>query len=120
MEPTQQLHHRFRHQNLLASPLFRLPTELALKILEHAVEPDDESLPSPRSGPTLLVLTPICHELQNIGMNTPLLWSTVDFVPIKTLTTERQWPNADRDRRETVWTQLEGHTFNGRSPLPCV
>ena len=73
MEPTQKLHHRlFRNQNLLASPLLRLPTELVLKILEHAVEPDDESLPLPRSGPTLLVLTAICHELQNIGMNTPL------------------------------------------------
>ena len=88
MEPAQQLHHRlFRHQNLLASPLFRLPTELVLKIFEHAVEPDNNNLPSPRSGPTLLVLTAICHELQNIGRNTPLLWSTIDSVLIKTLTT---------------------------------
>ena len=51
-------------------------------------------------------------------MNAPLLWSLVDFVLTKTLTTEKQSPNADRDRRsEAVWTQLEDRTFDSLRSL---
>ena len=81
--------------NLLASPLFRLPTELLLKIFVHAIEFDEVDQPlslfndseifdrynSPSSDEhcsTLFVLTAICHHLRGIGIDSPQLWGTVD------------------------------------------
>ena len=38
---SRDLYHRRHHRNSLVSPLLRLPTELVIKILEHATERDD-------------------------------------------------------------------------------
>lgn len=83
MEPS--LRHSFHLQwrrNFLASPLLRLPTELILEIFAHAIGLDegdqpslnyDNSSSSDKSGPTLLVLTSICHQLREIGIASPQL-----------------------------------------------
>ena len=76
--------HLRRLRNFLASPLLRLPTELVLKIFVHTTEPDDDASDSDSSsssndGPTLLVLTASCHQLREMGITCPGLWSTVDL-----------------------------------------
>jgi hypothetical protein len=73
-----------RHQNFMASPLLRLPSELILKIFEHAIEPDDDgdndnnsddgSSPTPSDNYlVLLALIAICHKLRKVGITTPHL-----------------------------------------------
>lgn len=110
-------HHQRRFQNLLSSPLLRLPTELIINISEHTIESDDDlsigderddgdfsdddsdggyvyncGLPAPESSLTSpLVLTAICYKLRKIGMATPHLWGTVNlnFPRLATLFLER-------------------------------
>jgi len=119
-----RLYHLRRRRNFQASPLLRLPTELILKIFEHAVE-----LGGDDDVPTLLLLTAICHQLREIGTASPQLWSTIDLItpPIATLFLERcdydprilisprsapQRRPVKNQAREAVWEQLEGRTFN--------
>ena len=139
-ESTLQLScHLRRHRNFLASPLLRLPTELVLKIFAHATEPDDDdaldsdSSSSSNDGPTLLVLIAICHQLREIGMTCPGLWSTVDLTipPLAELFLERcdydphilikslsasEWRRSmylvANPRREAAWERLEGRALN--------
>ena len=122
--------HLSRRRNLLASPLLRLPTELILKIFTHAIEPDgdeddDHSL-------LLLVLTAICHQLREMGIASPQLWSTVDLTTplIAEVFLERcnydphtliKSPSAceglfvypaKNPRRDALLEKLQGRTFN--------
>ena len=54
------------------SPFLRLPAELIVKIFECAIEHDSNSSSLlSECGPTLLILTPICQELRNIGITVP-------------------------------------------------
>jgi len=143
----RSLCHLRRRRNFLASPLLRLPTELVLNIFERAIEPGDDkdddddglllsvyfcSSLSPDARPTLFVVTAICHQLREIGIASPQLWSTVDLTtpPIATLFLERckydpriliKSPSPSERRSiytvknpamEVVWEQLEGHTFS--------
>ena len=78
----QRLYHLPCRRNFLASSLLRLPTELILRIFEHAIELKDEDDDSPSSVQacrTLLVIVGICFELRKIGMTTHYLWSIVDL-----------------------------------------
>jgi len=132
--------HPSRRRNLLASPLLRLPTELVLEVFAHVIElydngynfDDDYRRPHDR---TLFVLTAICHQLREVGITSPRLWSSVDFttIPIAELFLERcnydphiflikesgpRQPRAAHDpRRGAVWEKLEGRTFNNLRSL---
>ena len=118
-----------RRRNLLTSPLFRLPTELILKIFERTIEIEPEG-----ESPALLVLTAVCHRLREIGIDTPQLWSTVDltYPSLAELFLERckydphtlrKFPTANEMesmylaagvtfRRGAVWGELEGRPLN--------
>ena len=125
---TQSSSHPRRYPNSPTSSLLRLPTELILKIFEHAIESE--------SG-LLLILTSICRELREIGVTAPYLWSTVclaipllgelflercNYDPhtliVSRSTRERQHPHKNWDpRRETVWLRLEGCAFKNLRSL---
>ena len=123
--------HLRRRNNFLASSFLRLPTELILKIFVHAID-----LGRPLShNDSPLVLTAICHQLREVGITFPQLWSTVDF--ITPLTTElylercKYDPHillamesrftlycpAEDQKWEAVWEKLEGRTFNNLHSL---
>src|ERR1700753_1188201 len=125
-------------RNSVTSPLLRLPAELIVKIFEHAIEHDSNSSSLfSDSGPTVFVLTAICQDVRNIGITAPLLWSTVDLTiptlaelflqrcnyvprPLKRLRSAREkraGATFQDPRREAVWTQLEGRTFNNLRAL---
>jgi hypothetical protein len=115
------LHHLIhlrRWRNFLASPLFRLPTELILKIFAHAVELDDLFW---------LALTAVCHWLREILISSSQLWSAVGFVSVRFanlflercnfdphalfVTDSKISPGADAER-EMLWEELEGRTMS--------
>lgn len=92
MESTlyRSIHLRWR-RNFLASPLLRIPTELIPKIFIRAIaldEDDSSSLDDDNASsmdigrPILLVLTATCHQLREVGMASPQLWSTIDFTTL--------------------------------------
>ena len=129
----QRLCHLRQRRNFLASPLLHLPTELILKVFVHAIALDDDgSAFPPDNGPTLLVLIATCHQLREIGIASPQLWSTVDLTipPIAELFLERchydprtliKCRSVSERRsmylvsgpgREAVWDRLEGRTLN--------
>jgi len=139
-ESTLQLScHLRRHRNFLTSPLLRLPTELVLKIFAHATEPDDnddtsdsDSSSSSDDSQTLLALTATCHQLREIGIASPGLWSTVNLTipPLAELFLERcnydphilikslsaserrsRYP-VRNPSREAAWERLEGRALN--------
>ena len=108
-----------RRRNLLTSPLFRLPTELILKIFELAIEIEPE-----KKMPVAFTLTAVCHQLREIGIASPQLWDTVDltYPSLAELLLERckydprvlvmSRGRGSLIRREAVWEQLGGRTFN--------
>ena len=127
--------HLSRRRNLLASPLFRLPTELILKIFAHAIDNDDDGHGDSHDnhGPSLLTLTAICHQLREAGIASPQLWGTIDLTTaplIAELFLERckydphtliKFPSASEDllvyptknpRRDALLEKLQGHTFD--------
>lgn len=147
IEPTA-LHrsiHLRRRNNLLASPLFRLPTELILKIFVHVIDLDGPPLPDNDCPLSPLVLTAICHQLREVGITFPQLWSTAKFITpqITELYLERckydphiilvtdpsrftfcdlfrpPVPHcpAKAQRWDAVWEKLEGRTFNNLHSL---
>ena len=126
----QRLYHLRRRRNFLASPLLRLPTELILRIFEHAVELGDEDDDSPSSMQacrTLLVIVGICYELRKIGMTTHYLWSIIDLTTPSLAELFLERCNYDprilikslplHEGRETLWTQLQARTFNSLRSL---
>lgn len=148
----QRLYHLRRHRNSLASPLLRLPTELILIIFERAIEPDDknddysdeidfycsyddgdvcnnsdnssDSLLPKQDFSLLLVLVGVCHQLREIGITTPRLWTTINLaVPspaelfLKRCNYNPRVIVIPHDRDEEVWVKLEGCKFNGLRSL---
>ena len=121
-----------RRRNFLTSPLLRIPTELILDIFAHVIDTESND-----DGPLMLVLTAICHQLREIGVTSPQLWSTVDLTtpPIAELFLERCeydphaliWSQFTSERRspyftanperEVLWEKLEGCTLNNLRSL---
>lgn len=115
------LHHLIhlrRWRNLFACPLFRLPTELILKIFVHAVEFDDLFW---------LVITAICHRLREILVSSSRLWSAIDFGsprlaklflerckfnPNLLFITDSKIPRGTDAEKATLWEELEGRTLD--------
>ncbi|KAF9779150.1 hypothetical protein BJ322DRAFT_1088797 [Thelephora terrestris] len=106
-----------RWKNLITSPLFRLPTELILKIYLHTVDDDDLQW---------LALTAICHQLREIFISSPRLWGAVDFrsVSLTKLFLERcnfdphlisvtdsSFASSTDVEREALWKELECRTL---------
>lgn len=107
-----------RQRNFIASPLFRLPTELILKIYMHAVDDDDLRW---------LALTAICHQLRKTFISSPRLWGVVDFrfarlaklflercnfdPHLISVTDSKYVPCTDVEREE-LWEELDGRTLN--------
>ena len=135
IETIQHSSHPRGHREFPPFPLLRLPTELILKIFEHAIESGGSPLGSERD-PTLFVLTAICHELREIGITAPHLWSTVNLTNppcaeiflercnhnpriliIPQSTRERLYLHTPSDPREAIWLQLEGCAFNNLHSL---
>lgn len=137
--------HLRRRRNLLASPLLRLPTELILKVFKHAINFWAGMSPPYDDSASPLTLTAICHQLREVGITFPQLWSTVNFTtpsitelflerceydPHILLATESQstsrtsnpgWPSmhylVEDPRWKAVWEMLEGRTFNNLRSL---
>lgn len=121
-----------RRRNFLTSPLLRIPTELVSDIFAHAIDIESNDI-----GPLMLVLTAVCHQLREIGITSPQLWSTVDLTtpPIAELFLKRCkydphaliWSQFTSERRlayptkkpesEVIWEKLEGCTFNNLRSL---
>lgn len=145
--PHCSIHLRWR-RNFLTSPLLRIPTELIIKIFVHGIELDQDDSSSLDDNntslldigrPILLVLTATCHQLREIGIASPQLWSTVDFttLPVAKLLLKRckydphillaktSYPDPGwrkmyvvrNPRREAVWEKLEDLTFNNLHSL---
>jgi hypothetical protein len=124
VERESALHYltNLRRWNLLTSPLFRLPTEVILRIFAHTVELDDQSW---------LALTAICHRLREISISCSRLWGTVDFsspVHVIKMFLERcnfdphvflatdLYPSVEADR-VTMWEELQGRTMGNLRSL---
>ncbi|KAF9650789.1 hypothetical protein BDM02DRAFT_1254878 [Thelephora ganbajun] len=117
------LHHLIhlrRWRNIIASPFFRLPTELILDIFVHAVELN-------RRARFWVILTAVCHRLREMLIHSSLPWSVVDtdsirlaklflernrFDPHVLFATNYSWFPKVNTRRAALWEELEGRTFN--------
>ena len=117
------LHHLIvlrQWRNLLASPLFCLPTELILEIFVHAVELN--------GGVRFWVtLTAICRILRELLIHSSLPWRVVNFSsihlaklflerckfnPLVLFATNYKWSISVEAGRAALWEELEGRTFN--------